>query len=133
MSPVSRGDRGQATVELALVLPLVVMVLAGLLQVALLITTQVALEHAAREGARAAAVAPDRAGAAEAAARRSIGDRAIEVSTSTDGRFVRVVVSAHVPLLSLLPGLDARRLRADVVMRCEDLGWAPPPTGVLRP
>ena len=52
--------RGQATVELALVLPLVVFGLLAILQVGLVVRDQVAVVHAAREAARAASVDPDR-------------------------------------------------------------------------
>lgn len=62
-----RGDRGQAAVELALVLPLLVMLALALCQVALVVRDQVLVIHAAREGGRAAAVDPD-AGAARRAA-----------------------------------------------------------------
>src|SRR4029078_2878808 len=43
--------RGQATVELALVLPLVVFALLAILQVGLVVRDQVAVVHAAREAA----------------------------------------------------------------------------------
>ena len=55
----SREDRGQSTVEFALLLPLLVICLGGLIWVGQLMTWQVRLEHAAREGARAAAVEPE--------------------------------------------------------------------------
>jgi len=62
-------ERGQATVELALVLPLFVLGLMAILQVGLVVRDHVAIVHAAREAARAAAVEPD-PGKATAAARR---------------------------------------------------------------
>ena len=61
-------DRGQATVEFALVLPLLVVAAALLVHLGLTVRLQLQLEHAAREGARAAAIAPDSA-ATEATAR----------------------------------------------------------------
>ena len=51
----ARPERGQAAVELALVLPLVAALALLLLQVALLVRDQVLVTHAAREGAREAA------------------------------------------------------------------------------
>ena len=62
-----RVDRGQATVELVLVLPLVVLLSLLVVQVALLARAQVLVTHAAREGARAAAVDPVPAAARAAA------------------------------------------------------------------
>jgi pilus assembly protein CpaE len=53
------GERGQAAVELALALPLVFLALLAVVQVVLVARDQIAVIHAAREGARAAAVAPD--------------------------------------------------------------------------
>jgi Flp pilus assembly pilin Flp len=51
-------DDGQAAVELALVLPLLVLLLLAMVQVGLVIRDQVLLTHAAREAAREAAVDP---------------------------------------------------------------------------
>ena len=59
------GERGQAAVELALGLPLVFLAMLAVVQVVLVARDQVAVVHAAREGARAAAVA-GAAGAADA-------------------------------------------------------------------
>jgi Flp pilus assembly protein TadG len=54
----TRDERGQATVELALLLPIVAVLLLGTLQVALIARDQVLVTHAAREAARVAAVDP---------------------------------------------------------------------------
>jgi len=55
----ARGDQGQATVELALALPLVAIFLLGAVQVVAVARDQIAVVYAARELARAAAVAAD--------------------------------------------------------------------------
>jgi len=60
-------DRGQSTVELALLLPLLLFAVLAVLQVALVARDQIALSHAAREAARTASVDPDRAHATRAA------------------------------------------------------------------
>ncbi len=52
------AQAGQATVELALALPFVIMLLLALLQVALLARDQVRVAHASREAARAESVDP---------------------------------------------------------------------------
>lgn len=52
----SPDERGQAAVELALSLPLVVLVLAAVVQVGLVVRDQVLVVHAAREVARELAV-----------------------------------------------------------------------------
>ena len=61
-----RSARGQATVEVALVLPVVVVVLAVLVQVGLLVRDRIVVVHAARAAARAVAVDPSSAAAAAA-------------------------------------------------------------------
>jgi Flp pilus assembly protein TadG len=55
---VISGDRGQSTVELALVLPLIALLLLGLFQVGVIARDRVALVHAAREGVRVAVMDP---------------------------------------------------------------------------
>ena len=52
----TRRDRGQASVELALVLPLVLMLLLAVVQVALVARDAILVVHAAREAVREAAV-----------------------------------------------------------------------------
>ena len=89
---VHRDDRGQAVVELALVLPLVVLFVLGALQVALVARDQLAIEYVAREAARDAAVSADPGGAATAAARRVANLTPIDVSVSVAGDVVRVRV-----------------------------------------
>ncbi len=72
--------------EFALVLPLVLVVLLGAVEVAVLARAQLEVSQAAREGAREAATTPDPA-AAVAAVRRFLGDEAGEealISVSRD-------------------------------------------------
>lgn len=76
----SRDERGQATVELALCLPLLALVCAGLVEASLLALDQVRVWHAAREAARVAAVEPDPAAARKAA--EGSGLEALDVSVS---------------------------------------------------
>lgn len=61
------GDRGQSTVEFALTLPFVVLLVMLVAEVASLGHEQVLLTHAARESARAVAVSPEPAAARRAA------------------------------------------------------------------
>ena len=51
-----RGENGQATVEFALIIPLVVVVLLAVIQVALVAYAQLGVAHVARETARAVSV-----------------------------------------------------------------------------
>jgi Flp pilus assembly protein TadG len=69
-----RVEGGTAVVEFALVLPLVLVLLLGIVEVAVIARTELQLVHATREGAREAAASPDSSRAA-AAVRSALGSR----------------------------------------------------------
>ncbi len=85
------GERGQAAVEFAVALPIVVIAMLAVAQVGVAVRNEVAVELAAREGARAAAVSADPS-AAGAAARRAV-DLPMEVAVSVDATTVTVTVT----------------------------------------
>ena len=118
-------ERGQATVEAALVLPLVVLLLLAVVQVGLLVRAEVLVTHAAREAARSAAVDPDPQAAARAAALATTLDPT-RMTVRVEGRNgpgsrVRVDVAytapTDVPLVGPLIG-DVT-LHVSVTMRVE--------------
>ena len=78
--------------ELALGLPIVAMVVLALLQVGVVARDRLAVQLAAREAARAAAVSPGLA-VARAAAERAVTLRPLGIELHDDGRLVTVVVS----------------------------------------
>lgn len=102
-------SEGQATVEFALILPFLALLLLTAVQVGLLVRTRVLLTHAAREAAREAAVGADDAEvrtAALASADLSPEHLVVVVSRS-DGRVsveLRYVQSTDVPLVGPLIG-----------------------------
>jgi len=118
-------EGGQATVEVALLLPLLVLLLLAVVQVGLVVRDQVVVTHVAREAARAAAVDPQLAVAREgatAAARLDPDRLEVELSGSTDpgGRLtvtVRYRSPTRVPLIGPLVG--DRTLVAEATMRVE--------------
>ncbi len=118
-------DEGQAAVELALVLPLVMTLLLGLVQVALVVRDQLLVAHAAREAARAAAVdsTPEAAGEAAMASAPLIQNRlavTADGSGATEGRVrvtVRYLSPTVVPLVGSMVG-DVS-LSSSVTMRVE--------------
>jgi Flp pilus assembly protein TadG len=120
-----RGEGGQATVEVALLLPLVATMLLAVVQVGLVVRDQVLVTHAAREGARAAAVEPTEDAArqgVEASARLEADrlDVALSGDTATGGRLtvtVRYRSPTAVPLVGRL--LGDRTLTAEATMRVE--------------
>lgn len=122
--PASRDagrERGQAAVELALALPVVVLLLLGMLQVALVGRDQLAVELAAREAARAAAVSADPVAAARLAAERVTPLRPLQVAVSAGATAVTVTVThrsaTEVAMVGRLIGDVA--LRSSVTMAVE--------------
>jgi Flp pilus assembly protein TadG len=97
-----RDDKGQATVEFALVLPFVVISLLLLMQVLVIVLAHVQVVNAARNGVRAAAVSAQPSQTAESVALRSLAGATdgktrsdISVQTTTDARWVTVTVTQH--------------------------------------
>lgn len=119
------GDRGQATVELALLLPVVVLVLLAVLQVSLLGRDAILVAHASREAARAAATDPDPRAAAVAAARASgLAEDRLDVTVTGrggPGSRVRVEVayraSTRVPVVGAM--VADRTITVATTMRVE--------------
>ncbi len=118
-------ERGQATVELAAVLPFVAVLLLVVVQVGVVVRAQVLVVHAAREGARAAAVDPSPAAAATAAAASGeLAPNRLRVDVEGAGRpggDVTVTatyrVETQVPLVGALVG-DVE-VRGTATMRVE--------------
>lgn len=124
----ARRDAGQATVELALLLPVVAVLLLSVLQVGLVARDLVLVTHASREAARAAAVDPA-PGAARSAALSSSGLDPARLRVTVSGRAgagsrVRVEVTYRsatvVPVVGRL--LGDRSLHSTTTMRVEALG-----------
>jgi Flp pilus assembly protein TadG len=120
-----RGERGQSSVELALVLPLLALLALGVLQVGLVVRDQLLTLQAARGAVREAAVNPDLASitAAARAATTLPGDRLrVDIGPrGQPGSTVRVTVhyrsATAVPLVGRFLG-DVE-LDATAAMRVE--------------
>lgn len=118
-------QRGQASVELALCLPLALLVLAALLELGIFVTEQVRLWHAAREAARVAVVDPSPEAPRTAAER--VGLAPLELSITPDladrrqGDPLTVSLTyrhdGKVPLLEKL--FEAMPIEAQATMRIE--------------
>ena len=121
-----RRQQGQATVEIALALPVLALLLAAVVQVGIVVADQARLWHAAREAARVAVVSADpreiRAAAEEG------GLSGVEVSIDPEpayrvqGEPLTVVLTyhpqGHVPLLGSL--VERIELKARATMRIEN-------------
>ncbi len=118
-------DQGQSTVELALVLPFVVVALLLVVQVGVVAHDQVLVTHAAREAARAASVSAD----PDAPRRAAVAGGGLDPSrltVTTEGRagpgsVVRVHLEYRSPVRLPLVRIAAAdvALRADAAMRVE--------------
>lgn len=119
-------DRGAVMVEFALILPLLLMLVIGIIQFGFALNAQVAIQAAAREGARVAAVGGDGMAAAEDSLGEmpQVADFAVDpidpCSSSVDDDDVVVRVSAQYPFsIPFVPNLGSVTLRATAKMRCE--------------
>ena len=121
MSAARDHERGQATVEFALLLPVLVLALLAVLQVALVVRDHVALVHATREAARAASVDPDPSAAVRAAHRTLPGSEVHVGSRPEVGGSITVEVTytshTDLPLVGAL--FPDPTLRSHAVMRVE--------------
>jgi hypothetical protein len=116
-----RDEGGQATVEFAFLLPLLVFAALAIIQVGLVVRDQMSVVHAAREAARAVSVDPDPSRAVRAAHRTlpsaqvEVGDRPMvggEISVTVRYRSV-----TDLPLVGVL--FPDPELHATAVMRVE--------------
>lgn len=114
-------EAAQASVELALALPIITLLALLLVQVALLGRDQLAVVHAAREAARAASVDADPGAAREAARRVLPGARVHTGRRPAPGRPLTATVTyrspTDVPVVGRL--LPDRVISARAVMRVE--------------
>ena len=119
-----RNEQGQATLELAFCLPILVVLLGIVVEVGLLAGDKVRVEHAAREAARAAAVESAIEPVEAAADAGGLDGLRVEISPPSDSRVqgqpVTVMVSysppGHVPFVGALFNGD---LSASAQMRIE--------------
>ena len=114
-------ERGQATVEFALILPLVIFLILAVLQTALIVRDYVGVVHAAREAVRAASVDRDPQAATKAARRVLRDARVIVGARPAVGNPIRVEVTytspTNLPMVGLL--FPDPELHATAVMRTE--------------
>ncbi|MCX6422560.1 MAG: pilus assembly protein [Actinobacteria bacterium] len=106
-----RGDTGSAVVEFALVAPLLLVLLLGVLQIALAMHVRATLTAAAAEGARVAALSGSSLSRGEQRTRDVLADslaggRVADVSASRERlagvEVVAITVIASLPLIGLL-------------------------------
>ncbi len=118
-SRTGSSQAGQATVEFALALPIVLIVILGMTQVGVAIRNELAVELAAREGARAASVSASPQSAASAAAAAAV-DLPIAVRTDVTATTVTVTVTyvdpTDVPIIGQFIGPSTHQATATMAL-----------------
>jgi Flp pilus assembly protein TadG len=116
----SRDERGAAAVEFALILPLLILLLFGIIEFGRGYNAKVTLTHAAREGARALAVGDDdpEQVTRDAATFLDGPDLTVSVSDCEPGELG--TVTAHYAFTWSIPlfGEGTMDLESEGVMRC---------------
>ena len=120
----SLPESGQATVEIALVMPLIIGLLIIILNVGLVVRDQLAVWHAAGAGARAASMSPDSPDVVQQAVEAEVQLRPLHLQIVRDGDLI--TVEAKYPrtfglwlISSIAPPLT---LSATVTMHVQDVG-----------
>jgi Flp pilus assembly protein TadG len=102
-SPDSSIDRGQATVEFALTIPVLLVVLLGAVQVFVVLVDRLHLVHVTRDATRAASVSADPTSAVSRVVERAWPGRDVSYRVNDDGELVSVQVelvnSTDVPII----------------------------------
>ena len=124
MTKRKRDDRGAAMVEFAIILPLLLMLLVGIIEFGRAYNIQISIQAAAREGARELALAQARNRRRARVQRRSSVGRPLIRSTQTpcpatgDGQAKVIVTETSRSTSPFVPlGID-KTLTATGVMRC---------------
>jgi Flp pilus assembly protein TadG len=122
MARSERSDRGAAMVEFALILPILLMLVIGIIEFGRAYNTTVSMQAAAREGAREAALGND--GIVDATVRDAAPSVDIDTVTLTqacvdgeDGQAVVTVTEDFTFGIPFVP-LGTKTLTATGVMRC---------------
>jgi len=123
-SIASKPDSGQATVELALVMPMIIGLLLIILTAGLVVRDQLAVWHAASAGARAASISPDSPDVVQQAVESEVQLRPIHLRIVREGDLI--IVEAKYPrtiglwlFKFITPPLT---LSATVTMHVQDVG-----------
>ena len=127
-------ENGAAAVELAVVLPVLILILLGIIQFGFILNGQITLTHAAREGARLAVINGDNDQAVKQRVKDSsvalllklnevVIDRPSNTDNENDRDWIKVTVSGSVSLIVPLPDKilegGSIKLSSESIMRAE--------------
>ena len=121
---LNEPDSGQATVELALVMPLIIGLLLIILNVGLVVRNQLAVWHAASAGARAASISPDSPDIVQQAVEDEVGLRPLHLQIIRDEQLITVEVQypRTINLWLIKRIVPPLTLSASVTMHVQDVG-----------
>ena len=122
-----RSERAQALVEYALILPILLLPLFGIIELGMVVFSRSTIANAAREGARYGMIHPDDAEGIEAAARSlttGLDGERLQVSSTASAETVRVEIVYPVDLITgviieAFGGDPTLELRAVATMQIE--------------
>ncbi|MFM1760858.1 MAG: hypothetical protein RL478_468 [Actinomycetota bacterium] len=120
----SDPDSGQATVELALVMPLIIGLLLIILNVGLVVRDQLAVWHAAGAGARAASISPNSPDIVQQAVEDEVWLRPLHLQITRDEQLITVDVQypRTINLWLIKHFVPPLTLSASVTMHVQDVG-----------
>jgi Flp pilus assembly protein TadG len=114
--------KGQAMVELALVLFLFLVIVMAIFDIGRAVYYYTAVQNAAREGARYGSINPNTVGIQNAARSKAIGlaiSTSVNITTDTVAVTVSYNFSPATPVLRLFTGSNVLTLRSVALMRIE--------------
>ena len=120
----SEPNSGQATVELALVMPLIIVLLLIILNVGLVVRDQLAVWHAASAGARAASISPESPDVVQQAVEAEVQLRPLRLHIVRDEQFITVEVQypRTINLWLIKHIVPPLTLSASITMHVQDVG-----------
>jgi len=120
----SEPDSGQATVELALVMPLIIGLVLIILNVGLIVRDQLAVWHAASAGARAASISPNSPDIVQQAVEDEVRLRPLHLQIVRDEQLITVEVQypCTINLWLIKHIVPPLTLSASVTMHVQDVG-----------
>jgi Flp pilus assembly protein TadG len=120
----SEPNSGQATVELALVMPLIIVLLLIILNVGLVVRDQLAVWHAASAGARAASISPESPDVVQQAVEAEVQLRPLRLHIVRDEQLITVEVQypRTINLWMIKHIVPPLTLSASITMHVQDVG-----------
>jgi Flp pilus assembly protein TadG len=127
LAPLKKSMRGQSVVEFALVVPLLLLIILGIVEFSRMFETLNVLTSAAREGARVAAVTAPDVGRAQTAARNVLTAGNVtetpSISVSGPNANSEITVTVRVTYTPItgyfIPGIHAMSIQRAATMRWE--------------